>query len=90
MGKKKIVPLNVKTKSKPTSVTGNSTVCFAAGFTVTSVTASALSNSPSLLSPPYLTGICSAAMYLIYGKNPISNHNPSIINAWEKEKESTF
>lgn len=49
---------------KLTSVTGNSTVCLAAGLTVISVTASVAANSPTLLSPPYFTGSCSAAMYL--------------------------
>lgn len=51
-----------KKATKFTSVTGNSTVCFAAGLTVISVTASVIPNSPSLLSPPYLTESCSGAM----------------------------
>lgn len=55
-GKKK------KKATKLTSVTGNSTMCFAAGLTVISVTASVIPNSPSLLSPPYLTESCSGAM----------------------------
>lgn len=53
-----------KQRKKPTSVTGNSTVCFAAGLIVISVTVSDFPNSPSLLSPPYFTGSCSGAMYL--------------------------
>jgi hypothetical protein len=76
-------------KAKPTSVTGNSTVCFAAGFTVISVTASAEPNSPSLLSPPYFTGICSAAMYLLGGKKKFFNSQPK----WYKnacQKATTF
>ena len=39
------------------------------------VTASKISNSQSLLSPPYLTGSCSAAMYLKY---PNSNSTYSL------------
>lgn len=71
-------------KGKPTSVTGNSTVCFAAGFTIISVTASAGPNSPSLLSPPYFTGICSTAMYLIGGKKKFLTQPKWYKNACQK------
>lgn len=62
MLRNKSIPTKKQRKKKPTSVTGNSTVCFDAGLIVISVTESEFPNSPSLLNPPYFTGSCSGAM----------------------------
>ena len=83
-------PIPKITKEILTSVTGNSTVCFVAGLTVISVTASEFPNSPSLLSPPYFTGSCCGAMYLKkvqrgqIKNHPNPEHKPNI-----KDKEIT-